>query len=138
MSSEKNKNVIITRAARLKMVRARAGDITLPKIVGMAFGDGGVDASGEIIPPTDQMTALRNEFFRKVIDLHELVATEEATMHYECTITEEDITVNSLDGKEVSEIGFYDEDGDILCIKSTRRKGIDDDVSQTYELDDIF
>ena len=32
------KNVIITKTARKKLVQARAGIITLPKIVGMAFG----------------------------------------------------------------------------------------------------
>ena len=32
------KNVIITKTARKKLVQARAGAITLPKIVGMVFG----------------------------------------------------------------------------------------------------
>ena len=38
----------------------------------------------------------------------------------------------------ISEIGLYDEDGDIVCIKAFLRKGKDDDVEQTYALDDIF
>ena len=38
---EKNKNVVITKTAREKLVKARAGVIVLPKIVGMAFGNGG-------------------------------------------------------------------------------------------------
>ncbi len=44
MSVEKNKNVIITKKAREKLVKARAGAIQLPKIAGMAFGNGGVEA----------------------------------------------------------------------------------------------
>ena len=48
---EKNKNVVITKKAREKLVKARAGDLTLPKIAGMAFGNGGVDADGTVIPP---------------------------------------------------------------------------------------
>ena len=36
--SATNKNVVITKAARMKLVKARAGAITLPKVVGMAFG----------------------------------------------------------------------------------------------------
>ena len=47
MSAEKNKNVVITKKAREKLVKARAGAIALPKIVGMAFGNGGVDAGEE-------------------------------------------------------------------------------------------
>ena len=45
---------------------------------------------------------------------------------------------SELVGKEISEIGLYDEDGDIVCIKNMTRKGKDDDVEQTYILDDIF
>ena len=33
----------VTTLAKKKMVKARAGISSLPKIVGMAFGDGGVD-----------------------------------------------------------------------------------------------
>ena len=42
MSTEKSKNVVITKKARENLVKARAGAITLPKIIGMAFGEGGV------------------------------------------------------------------------------------------------
>ena len=46
-------NVIITKAAREKMVKARAGAITLPIVTGMVFGDGGVDENGEVIAPVE-------------------------------------------------------------------------------------
>lgn len=46
MSTEKSKNVVITKKARENLVKARAGAITLPKIIGMAFGEGGVNSSG--------------------------------------------------------------------------------------------
>ena len=46
-------NQIITVAARKKMLRARAGEIQLPKIMGFVFGDGGVNASGEVISPLE-------------------------------------------------------------------------------------
>ena len=45
---------------------------------------------------------------------------------------------SELAGKEISEIGLYDTNGDIVCIKTFTRKGKDDDVEQTYVLDDIF
>ena len=45
MSTEKSKNVVVTKKARENLVKARAGAITLPKIIGMAFGEGGVSRS---------------------------------------------------------------------------------------------
>lgn len=131
MSAEKNKNVVITVTARKKFVQARAGAISLPKVVGMAFGNGGVDAAGTIIPPSDDQTTLSNELYRKAIDKYSF--PEETTCRYECTLTEEELA-----NEEISEIGLYDEDGDIVCIKTFKRKGKDDDVEQTYTLDDIF
>lgn len=131
MSTEKNKNVIITKKSREKLVKARAGAIQLPKIVGMVFGDGGVDASGNVIPPTESQSGLTNEIFRKELDGHSFPA--DTTCRYECTLTE-----SELAGEEISEIGLYDSEGDVVCIKTFKRKGKDDDVEQTYTLDDIF
>ena len=126
-----NKNVVITKAAREKLVKARAGAITLPKVVGMAFGNGGVSTDGTVIKPSDVQTALANELYRKVVDKYSFPS--DTTCRYECTLTE-----SELAGEEISEIGLYDEDGDIVCIKNFTRKGKDDDVEQTYVLDDIF
>ena len=129
--NKKNQNVAVTKAAREKLVKARAGAITLPKIVGMAFGNGGVTSEGEIVPPADGQSTLTNELYRKPID--EYSFPEDTVCRYECTLLEAELA-----GEEISEIGLYDEDGDILCIKSFKRKGKDDDVEQIYVLDDIF
>ena len=48
------------------------------------------------------------------------------------------LTESELAGEEISEIGLYDSEGDVVCIKTFKRKGKDDDVEQTYTLDDIF
>lgn len=130
MSTE-NKNAVITKKGRQNLVRARAGAIQLPKIVGMAFGDGGVDAGGNVVPPAESQTGLTNELYRKAIDGYSF--PEDTTCRYECTLTE-----SELAGEEISEVGLYDENGDIVCIKTFTRKGKDDDVEQTYALDDIF
>ena len=45
-------NSVITLKAREKMVKARAGIQPLPAIVGMAFGDGGVDSSQTLVGGT--------------------------------------------------------------------------------------
>ena len=129
--SDTNKNVVITKAARIKLLQARAGDIVLPKIVKMAFGDGGVDADGTVIPPSENQTALTSEFFRKNISGH--TYPEETKCRYEC-----ELDFNDCVGKEISEIALIDEDGDAVGIKTFTRKGKDDDVKQTYWLDDIF
>ncbi len=130
--SDNNKNAAITVAARQKLVQARAGAVTLPKVMGMAFGDGGVDSSGEVIAPTEDQTGLTHELYRKVIDKY-TVSSDGLTVTYECTLDEAELV-----GAEISECGLYDEDGDIICIKTFTRKGKDDDVEQTYTLDDIF
>ncbi|MDE7354591.1 MAG: phage tail protein [Acetatifactor sp.] len=129
--SEKSQNVIITQAARRKLVQARAGAIKLPKIVGMAFGNGGVDPSGQVIPPTETQAGLANEIYRKEIEGYSF--PEDTTCRYVCTLSEAECA-----GAEISEIGLYDEEGDVVCVKTFMRKGKDDDVEQTYILDDIF
>ena len=124
-------NVIITKAAREKMVKARAGAITLPIVTGMVFGDGGVDENGEVIAPVEELTELRHELYRKAIDGYTFI--EDTTCRYECTLSEPELA-----GAYISEIGLYDEDGDILCVKSFKKNGKDDDLEMTYALDDIF
>ena len=129
--SETNKNVIITKTARMKLVKARAGAITLPKVIGMAFGNGGVTADGSVIKPSDSQSELAGELYRKPIDKYSFPT--DTTCRYECTLRTDELV-----GEEISEVGLYDEDGDIVCVKNFTRKGKDDDVEQTYVLDDIF
>ena len=101
-----NKNVAITIAARKKLLMARAGDAPLPKISKMAFGNGGVNSSGTVIPPSDNQTGLTNELYRKDIDSH--TYPDETTCRYSCELSE-----SELAGKEISEIGLVDEEGDV-------------------------
>ena len=103
-------NQIITVTARKNMVRARAGEIQLPKIVGFVFGDGGVDESGNIIPLSETDSTLGNELLRKKYDGY----------------------------KEISEIGLYDANGDIVNIKRFSAKGKDADLAMTFWIKDTF
>lgn len=124
-------NVIITKKARENMVKARAGALVLPKITGMAFGNGGVDAEGAVIKPEEDQAELASELFRKEINGFEFV--EDTTCRYECTLTEQELA-----GEDISEIGMYDENGDIVCIKNFKAKGKDGDMEMTFTLDDVF
>lgn len=124
-------NVIITKKARKKLLQARAGDITLPKIIGMAFGSGGVDTSGNVIAPLENQETLKAELLRKLVRGHSFIG--ETTCRYECTLSE-----SELAGQYISEIGLYDAEGDIVCIKTFTKKGKDADIEMTYTLDDVF
>lgn len=125
------KNVIVTAKRRSNLVKASAGAISLPTIVGMAFGDGGVDSSGAVQAPTEDQAALRHELSRKAVDKYTL--TSDTVCRYECTLSE-----TELAGESISEIGLYDSNGDIVCIKTFKAKGKDDDLQMTFTLDDIF
>ncbi len=124
-------NYIITKKARKNMVQARAGTITLPKIVGMAFGDGGVDSLGNVISPLENQEALVSELLRKEIDGFDFI--DDTTCRYQCTLSE-----SELAGKYISELGLYDENGDMVCIKNFTAKGKDSDMEMTYTVDDVF
>ena len=123
--------VIITKKARENMVKARAGALDLPKIAGMAFGNGGVDADGSVITPQGDQAELVNELYRKEINGFEF--TEDITCRYTCTLTEPELA-----GEDISEVGLYDENGDIACIKNFKTKGKDGDMEMTFTLDDVF
>lgn len=129
--SEKKENYVITTAAKRKLIHARSGEIPLPKIVGMVFGNGGVDAEGNVIAPQEGQDALVNELYRKPVDGYTFPA--DTVCRYSCTLTE-----SELADEFISEIGFYDEEGDILAIRTFKSKGKDDDVPQTYFLEDYI
>ena len=124
-------NYIITKKARKNMVQARAGTITLPKIVGMAFGDGGVDSLGNVMKPLETQEVLVSELLRKEIDGFDFI--DDTTCRYQCTLSE-----SELAGKYISELGLYDENGDMVCIKNFTAKGKDSDMEMTYTVDDVF
>ena len=78
--------------------------------------EGGVSSSGTVIAPTESQSKLNKELFRKAIDGYTF--PNDTTCRYECTLAE-----SELAGKEISEIGLYDTNGDIVCIKTFTRKG---------------
>lgn len=121
-------NSVITLKAREKMVKARAGIQPLPVIVGMAFGDGGVDSSGTVLAPGE---TLRNEILRKAIDGY----TEITSTSYRYTST---LGKDELVGEAISEIALYDAEGDYVGLKTFRTKYKDEDMEMVFELDDQF
>lgn len=122
---------VVTKVARTKMMKARAGVISLPKIVGMAFGAGGVDASGNALTPSETQTTLKSELLRKKIDKYEILS--DTKCRYVCTLLS-----NELVGKNISELALYDEAGDLVAIKNFMAKGKDSDIEITFHMDDEF
>ena len=124
-------DAVVTLKARKKMVQARAGAIALPPIVGMVFGPGGVDASGVPVVPSGNDDSLKQEIFRKEVDSYTF--TDDTTCRYLCTLA-----VNECANEDISEIGLYDSDGDLIAVKTFKVKGKDADLEMTFQIDDIF
>lgn len=124
-------DAVVTLTARKKMVKARAGVIDLPPIVGMAFGTGGVDEAGNPVAPSVADEGLKHEVFRKVVD--SFTFTDDTTCRYLCTLT-----ANECVEEYISELGLYDSEGDIIAIKTFKSKGKDADLEMTFRIDDIF
>lgn len=121
----------VTTKAKKKMLEARAGIAPLSKIVGMAFGTGGVNGSDKIVPHSPDQNALHNEAFRKTVDGYEVIS--DTCIRYKCTLSE-----TELANTYISEIGIYDADGDMVAMKAFMKKGKDADMEVVFECDDTF
>lgn len=124
---------VITVTGRMKICKAHAGDMVLPAITQMAWGDGGVDENGVPKIATGNEISLYHELMRKDIEKHEFINAEGTTCRYKATLEKGEQT-----GKEISEIGLYDANGDLIAYRTLMRKGKDEDIPQTYDMDEIF
>ena len=122
---------VVTILAKKKMLEARAGIKPLPVITGMAFGTGGVDESGQVVPHTESQNALNNEVLRKPVDGYAVIS--DTKIRYSCTLLEDEIP-----GEYISEVGLYDAEGDFVALKSFMKKGKDADMQVIMECDDTF
>lgn len=122
---------VVTKKAKMKMMKARAGAATLPKVVGMVFGNGGVDGSNNVITPLETQTALNGELLRKVIDSYEFLSDTQC--RYTCVLKSDELI-----GTYISEVALYDEEGDLVAIKNFLPKGKDADIEMTLQMDDEF
>lgn len=124
---------VITVTGRKKICKAHAGDITLPVIAQMAWGNGGVDENGVPKMATGNEIALYGELIKKDIEKHVYANDEETTCRFTATLEKGELT-----GKEISEMGLFDADGDLIAYRSFMRKGKDADIPQIYDMDEIF
>lgn len=124
---------VITVTGRRKICKAHNGDIILPVIARMAWGDGGVEENGAPILATGNEIGLYNELLKKDIEKHVYVNEDETTCRYTATLEKGELT-----GKEISEMGLFDEEGDLIAYRTFMRKGKDEDIPQIYDMDEIF
>lgn len=124
---------VITKVGRKKLCMAHSGDADLPKIVKMAFGDGGVTSEGAVIDTTGDETALKNELLKKDIESHTYVNEGQTTCRYKVTLEK-----TELANKTISEQGLFDEEGDLIAYKTFLPKGKDGDMEFIFEMDEIF
>ncbi len=123
---------VITKVRRINLAKITRGAVaTIPKITHIAFGDGGVDSSGQPLQPNEMQTALNNEIGRYEIDSVENPV--ETTNRYTVTIPNGD-----LNGKNINEMALVDANGDFAAVKTFLNKGKDEDVKFTFEFDDEF
>ncbi len=112
---------------------AHAGDAFLPAITKMAWGKGGVDENGQPIATTGNEIGLYQELLVKDIESHTYVGDTQTTCRYTATLE-----AGELDGEEISEMGLYDAEGDLVAYRTFMRKGKDADIPQIYDMDEIF
>lgn len=124
---------IITEIGRKKLCMAHSGDITLPPIVQMGFGSGGIDSSENVIEPTGTEKAMVTELLRKNIDSHCHIPTEQATCRYTVKLHR-----TELAGKQISEQALFDAEGDMVAYKTFLAKGKDEDMEFVFDMDEIF
>ncbi len=124
-------DAMITKKGREKLCYAHAGDSTLPKLKYIAYGDGGVDEQGTPILPTGEEVSLRNELFREEIDEHQFPVLTTCEYKHELSKTE-------LANVYLSELGIFDEEGDLIIYKTFLKKGKDDDMLFQFSIQEIF
>lgn len=122
---------VVTTRAKRKMLLARAGAAPLPRIVGMAFGTGGVDANDTVVPHSADSNTLHHEVLRKAVDGYDIIS--DTHIRYRCTIG-----ASELSGTYISECGIYDADGDFVALNSFMKKGKDAGMEVVFECDDTF
>lgn len=121
-------NSMITTIRRKKLAQASAGEISLPPIAGMALGTGGVDESGTVQEPEEN---LRVELVRRAYDSKEAVT--DTCYRYSLALQEEEFA-----GEEISEMALYDADGDVVAVKTFAVKVKDADMVMIFDMDDQF
>lgn len=121
----------ITEIGRKKLCMAHAGDMVLPRITHIAIGNGGLDSNGNPVAVLGTEVSLAGELLRKQLDSHSYPV--KTTCRYAIRIGKSELV-----GCSISEMGLFDEEGDLVAYKNFLPKGKDSDMEFIFELDEIF
>lgn len=122
---------VLTETGKIKLIKAHTGDKALPPITEMAFGDGGIDTNGNVIPTTGKETKLKNMLFKKELDGYTYPIPTIA--RYTLTLSE-----SELADKYISEQGLFDSEGHLIAYKTFLKKGKDGDMKFQFDMDEIL
>lgn len=129
-------NSIITVYRRQMLCQYTSGAISsFPKINRIAFGDGGVNGSGDPVAPTATQAALTNQIAIYPIDsgFPTYPLNPPTTARYQVTIPAADMA-----GKTINEAALIDTSGKACAIKTMYNKRKDAGVTFTFTFDDEF
>ena len=127
-------NSVITLHRRVQLCRVTSGDISsLEPITHVAFGDGGIDADGNPIMPSEAQTELSNRIATYPIDGITYPVNPQTTARYTVSIPAAD-----LPNARISEAALVDSAGNLCAIKNFLAKGKDAGIEFVFEFDDRF
>lgn len=120
------KNVITTTIQREGLAKAIAGTDPLSKVVKVGFGNGGHDpVTGQPTPPSAGTTQVEGEFIKKDIDGFQFPISTTVAFELKLGYLEGN-------GKDVSAIGLYDTDDNLVALKHIVAKPKTQDTELTF------
>lgn len=123
---------VITLARRVNLRKITSGAVsTIAPVTHIAFGDGGLDAQGNPLQPTEKQTSLKHEIARYPVE--GVANPSQTTARYTAVIPKGDLA-----GESISEAALVDSDGALCAIKNMYAKRKDGDVVFTFTFDDEF
>jgi len=123
-------DAILLNQAKKKMLAMRFNGSDGWQIAGFAFGTGLADDGINEYEPSAEQTGLKNEIYRKELDMKNIVS--ETCYRYTGGLNELE-----CNGKSISEIGLYDSDGMLLCIKTFPKKKKNKEAEMEFKIDDM-
>lgn len=122
-------NKVVTVIGRNKLLKARAGIGSISKVVGFAFGNGGMGTDGNVLRPSKNQNTLNSELLRKPITSVSFI--NDLICRYSCSLEKDELA-----NQGINEIALYDEDGDLVAIKNFATKTKSGNAKLVFQIDD--
>ena len=124
--------VVTTTKARENFASALTGTTSLSAITQIAFGNGGFDSgAGEPTQPDPNATSIAGELLKKDIE----------SFNLDVVTTAEFVGIldfDELNGEDISSIGLYNADNELMAIKHTSPKAKTSDTKLEINFENRF